>query len=208
MGKGRVMLLSTTVDREWTDLPIRAGFLPLVQEAARRLAGASERERHLGAHGGPAPRASRCAPDERRLEITKPDGTVWVASKDRGGGTRTVLFTETDEPGRLPGAQRRRRRRCCPTAPADGFVVNIDPRESEPRAPGARPAPRPQGRRHRPARPTAQAPGRAVARTGGAADPPGPVRVPAHPALAPPGDRCGTLTEKKREHSRTPVRAV
>jgi len=39
VGKGRVMLLSTTVDREWTDLPIRTGFLPLVREAARRLVG-------------------------------------------------------------------------------------------------------------------------------------------------------------------------
>ena len=39
VGKGRVMLLSTTVDRERTDLPIRPGFLPLVREAARRLVG-------------------------------------------------------------------------------------------------------------------------------------------------------------------------
>jgi hypothetical protein len=130
IGKGRVMLLSTTVDREWTDLPIRTGFLPLVQEAARRLAGTSE-------HGGTSVltvgqrREIALAPDERRLEITKPDGTVWVASKDRGGGTRTVLFTETDEPGayhvRAAGADGMLTNR-----PGDGFVVNIEPRESNP----------------------------------------------------------------------------
>src|SRR5207344_252344 len=38
IGRGRVLLLTTTVDREWTDLPIRPGFLPLVREATRFLA--------------------------------------------------------------------------------------------------------------------------------------------------------------------------
>jgi hypothetical protein len=42
VGKGHVMLLTTTVDREWTDLPIRAGFLPLMREAARQLVGAND----------------------------------------------------------------------------------------------------------------------------------------------------------------------
>jgi hypothetical protein len=36
-GRGHVLLLTTTVDRDWTDLPIRTGFLPLVQQAARFL---------------------------------------------------------------------------------------------------------------------------------------------------------------------------
>src|SRR5450759_3621034 len=44
VGKGRVLLLTTTVDREWTDLPIRPGFLPLVREAARHLVGAADEE--------------------------------------------------------------------------------------------------------------------------------------------------------------------
>jgi hypothetical protein len=37
--KGAVMLLTTTLDRDWTDLPIRPGYLPLVQRSARHLAG-------------------------------------------------------------------------------------------------------------------------------------------------------------------------
>jgi Aerotolerance regulator N-terminal/von Willebrand factor type A domain len=36
--KGRTMLLTTTVDRDWTDLPIRPGFLPLMQRSVRHLA--------------------------------------------------------------------------------------------------------------------------------------------------------------------------
>ena len=149
VGKGRVMLLSTTLDREWTDLPIRAGFLPLVQESARRLAGTSERSGTSVLTVGQR-RDIALAPDERRLEITKPDGTVWVASKDRGGGARTILFTETDEPGayrvRTAGADGMLTDR-----PADGFVVNIDPRESNPeriaaeRRPDRKAAARPDG---------------------------------------------------------------
>lgn len=37
-GLGHVLLLTTSIDRDWTDLPIRTAFLPLVQQAARFLA--------------------------------------------------------------------------------------------------------------------------------------------------------------------------
>ena len=40
-GRGRVMLLTTTVDRDWSDLPIRPVFLPLVQGMVRYLAGSA-----------------------------------------------------------------------------------------------------------------------------------------------------------------------
>ena len=60
VGHGRVLLLTTTVDREWTDLPIRPGFLPLMQEAARYLAGAPRARRPPRSSGGSA--RSRWAP--------------------------------------------------------------------------------------------------------------------------------------------------
>ena len=31
-GQGRVLLLATTIDRDWSDLAIRPGFLPLMQQ--------------------------------------------------------------------------------------------------------------------------------------------------------------------------------
>jgi hypothetical protein len=152
VGKGRVMLLSTTVDREWTDLPIRSGFLPLIQESARRLAGTSE-------HGGTSVllvgqrRDIALGPYERRLEITKPDGTVWVASPagPRPGGARVATFTETDEPGSYRVRAAGPDGVLAPRA-ADGFVVNIDPRESDParltpeRRPDRKAAPAPGGK--------------------------------------------------------------
>ena len=75
VGRGRVLLLTTTVDREWTDLPIRPGFLPLVQEAARRLAGAPSGDAISALLVG-AVREIPAAPDDRRVEITKPSGEV------------------------------------------------------------------------------------------------------------------------------------
>lgn len=50
VGAGRVLLLTTTVDRDWSDLAIRPGFLPLMQQALLYLADALEdpRPRHVG----------------------------------------------------------------------------------------------------------------------------------------------------------------
>jgi hypothetical protein len=44
-GKGRVLVFASTVDRDWTDLPIRTAFLPLAQRIAAWLTGTlDERE--------------------------------------------------------------------------------------------------------------------------------------------------------------------
>jgi len=51
-GKGRVVLLTSTVDRDWSDFAIRTSFLPLMQRAAAYLAGGlDERERMEGRIG-------------------------------------------------------------------------------------------------------------------------------------------------------------
>jgi hypothetical protein len=128
VGKGRVMLLATTVDREWTDLPIRPGFLPLVQEAARRLAGTSDQVGVSTLLVG-QPREIAMTADERRLEVTKPNGGVFVATKDRGAGAKTIAFVETDEPGSYQVRTAGTDGILTPRA-GDGFVVNLDPRES------------------------------------------------------------------------------
>lgn len=41
VGRGRVALLTTTIDRDWTDLPLRPGFVPTVQHMVSWLAGRS-----------------------------------------------------------------------------------------------------------------------------------------------------------------------
>ncbi|HET6284015.1 MAG TPA: BatA and WFA domain-containing protein [Polyangia bacterium] len=133
IGRGRVLLLTTTVDREWTDLPIRPGFLPLVQEAARRLAGAPAGEAVLALTVGDR-REISIGNDDRRIEVVKPSGqSRWLTPESRASGgkpSRAAVFTETDEPG---GYRVRASRNdgALVDRPDDLFVVNIDMRESD-----------------------------------------------------------------------------
>src|SRR5207344_355130 len=73
IGRGRVLLLTTTVDREWTDLPIRPGFLPLVQESARFLSGVPSGDAAADLTVGDK-REITLGTDDRRLEVVKPNG--------------------------------------------------------------------------------------------------------------------------------------
>ena len=138
VGRGRVLLLTTTVDREWTDLPIRPGFLPLMQEAARRLAGAPGGDASSGLVVGQR-REIPMATDDRRLDVVTPGGQIRSLTPDgatarpREGkaGARTLVFSETDE----PGAYRVRATRADGSSverPDESFVVNLDVRESDP----------------------------------------------------------------------------
>ncbi len=90
VGRGRVLLLTTSVDREWTDLPIRPGFLPLVQEAARYLAAAPSGDATATVTVG-GKREIVLGADDRRIEVVKPSGeSRWLsppptrASSERG----------------------------------------------------------------------------------------------------------------------------
>jgi hypothetical protein len=141
VGRGRVLLLTTTVDREWTDLPIRPGFLPLMQEAARYLAGAPGSDSISALTVGQR-REIMLANDDVRVEVVKPDGqSLWLAPESRpeahaegraeAHGRRAVTFAETDE----PGLYRVRASRTDGTVTERGpesFVVNVDPSESDP----------------------------------------------------------------------------
>src|SRR6185503_6232230 len=73
VGRGRVLLLTTSVDREWTDLPIRPGFLPLVQEAARYLASAPSGDTNAAVSVG-GKREIVLGADDKRVEVVKPNG--------------------------------------------------------------------------------------------------------------------------------------
>ena len=134
VGRGRVLLLTTTIDREWTDLPIRPGFLPLVQETARYLAGAPSGEAATAVTVGQK-REIMLEPDDRRLEVVAPSGqSRWLTPPAHGGDVRarrTLTFADTDEPGfyRVRAA---RGDGTLSERPDAAFVGNLDPRESDP----------------------------------------------------------------------------
>jgi len=134
VGRGRVLLLTTSVDREWTDLPIRPGFLPLVQEAARYLAAVPSGDATATITVG-GKRELTLGADDRRIEVVKPNGdsrSLTPAAHGSDARARhTVLFEETDEPG-LYRVRAARADGTVEDRPDAAFAVTLDPSESDP----------------------------------------------------------------------------
>lgn len=127
VGDGRVMLLATSIDRDWSDLAIRPGFLPLVRQIALYLGGALD-------EGGP--RILRVG-ETRKIRVAR--GTVEVEVQPPRGprhrlpvekDSHEVSFRGTDVPGlyrvffRADGGEPRERTE-------ERFTVLIDPAESD-----------------------------------------------------------------------------
>jgi hypothetical protein len=129
VGSGRVLLLGTTLDADWTDLPLRPVFLSLLQVVLDRLTG----------QGGPGPPRGVTVGDPVALPFEARDEALVVLGP---GDTRTrierpgspdraeVAFSATDRPGGYrvlaagPGGAPADR-------PAAAFAVGVDPRESD-----------------------------------------------------------------------------
>jgi len=129
-----VLLLTTSVDREWTDLPIRPGFLPLMQEAARYLAAAPTGDITATVTVG-GKREIALGAEDRRIEVVKPNGdSRWLSPPAHASEARTrhtVLFEETDEPG-LYRVRAARADGTVGDRPDEAFAVTLDASESDP----------------------------------------------------------------------------
>ncbi len=123
-GRGRLLLLTSTIDRDWNDLAIHPGFLPLVQQSVRHLARKqSRRDEGYVLVGRSA--VLDVEPDDARIEVRAPDGTATVIEGEALADRKTVRISETQRPGfyrvlSTDKADRERRRN-----EAD-FAVNID----------------------------------------------------------------------------------
>jgi hypothetical protein len=128
IGAGRTLLFTSTLDRDWNDLPIHPGFLPLMQQAVRHLA----RKHAAFGDGDHAVGSSVVLPtaDLKKLEVRGPDGIGTVFEGDRLVGRSSVRFGRTDKPGvyRVIGTDQ-----TGSTRPRDelAFVVNVDARGSD-----------------------------------------------------------------------------
>jgi hypothetical protein len=107
-GHGLVALLTTTLDRDWTDLPLQPGFLPLLHDVAVGLAGERGLERRSAVEIGEVAVLSR---DDRadQLELRmEPPGTaqrvVADAGTQRGRGWQ---IGGLQEPGRYTATELR-----------------------------------------------------------------------------------------------------
>jgi hypothetical protein len=96
--RGRVMLLTTTLDRDWTDLPIRPGFLPLVQRSARHLAGRlGEREPRRVRVGATV--ELEVSKGMQRMLVLGPDNEERAFPAKELTGQSAIAFKGTERPG-------------------------------------------------------------------------------------------------------------
>ncbi|MBS1123126.1 MAG: hypothetical protein H6Q90_5354 [Deltaproteobacteria bacterium] len=139
IGTGRSLLFTSTIDRDWNDLPIHPGFLPLVQQAVRHLA---RKHASFGvADHVVGSSVSLPTSDLKKLEVRGPDNTSATFEGDRIEGRANVRFTRTDHAGifRVAGTDQAGTTR---DREELTFVVNLDPRGSDltPAPPAALPA--------------------------------------------------------------------
>lgn len=129
VGDGRVLLYTSTIDRDWNDLVIHPGFLPLMQQAMRYLA----RKQDSGSRAGVVVGRSAVLPiqpGDTRVEVRGPEGARTIFEGERLAERVAVRFNDTDRPGfyrvwvmDASGESRRR--------PESEFAVNLDPRGSD-----------------------------------------------------------------------------
>jgi hypothetical protein len=128
-GAGRVLLLTTTIDRDWSDLALQPAYLPLMQQAARYLARAALRPPDAPAQVG-QPHELQLADGDQRVEVTSPSKATRSFDPGRVAGRRQLGFDATDEPGfyrvAAGGSAFAVARR-----PAADFAVNVDQSESD-----------------------------------------------------------------------------
>ena len=112
--RGRVALLTTSIDRDWSDLPLRPGFVPLAARVLSRL----DTSHAASAAGQILAGEPREFPAERPVTVVTPDGREVVLPPDRG----RAVFKDTLIPGHY---------RVQTGAEDLTFAVQQDPAESD-----------------------------------------------------------------------------
>ncbi|MBW1872546.1 MAG: VWA domain-containing protein, partial [Deltaproteobacteria bacterium] len=102
-GNGRILLFTSSLDRDWTSWPARASFLPFLQRATSYLAGRLGQLSPVEVVVGASVRIP-LASEADGLQVTKPDGTKQrLEANDHysseQGLTNTVSFSDTRVPG-------------------------------------------------------------------------------------------------------------
>ncbi|RME54396.1 MAG: VWA domain-containing protein, partial [Deltaproteobacteria bacterium] len=99
-GKGRVFLFTSSIDRDWNDLPIDPAFLPLMQQLIHYAVG-EPLERDLP-HGVIHHPIERYLPRELAglsLPVVTPDGERLLVETTEAGDHALFRFTETNQTG-------------------------------------------------------------------------------------------------------------
>ena len=128
IGSGRTLLYTSSLDRDWNDLPIHPGFLPFTQQAirhlARKVAASSTADHVVGSS------VALATPDLKKLEVRGPESIGAIYEGDRIIGRSAVRFNRTEWPGiyRVLGTDKAG---AANLRDELGFVVNVDARGSD-----------------------------------------------------------------------------
>lgn len=111
VGRGKLLLLTTTIDRDWSDLCLRPDFVPFLEKLTLYGAG-----RAAGSLKPLAVKGEKVqSPFAEPVELTSPSGTVSIWPEGELAEAKETGFYRLSREGRLLG----------------GFYVRPDPRESD-----------------------------------------------------------------------------
>jgi hypothetical protein len=123
-GKGRVVLFTSTCDRDWTDFPVRPAYLPWLHRLVAYLAQEPLGRQTFHATGDAVPLPVSSAEGLPRLTVKKPDGALAHATAT-DDPARPLVFTDTVQPGIYSVFALERKEA------AQLFAVNLDGYESD-----------------------------------------------------------------------------
>lgn len=115
LGKGKILVLTSTLNTDWGDFPVNEIYLPFVYQMVRYELSSTEIVTAFSV-GDPVPLSGN--PGDT-WEVRAPDDKMYKAAIDRTG---TGYFRETEVPGNYQAANGREQR---------NFSVNVDTRESD-----------------------------------------------------------------------------
>ncbi|MHB8420422.1 MAG: BatA domain-containing protein [Myxococcales bacterium] len=124
-GAGRILLFTSSLAREWTDWPIRASFVPALQQMAKELAGVGE-ERAQPASVVGRPRALAAGTGKTVVSVVSPSGIETPVERDASGKPEALPTEVGLYRVEVRGADGK-----VAEAPELDFPVVFDPRESD-----------------------------------------------------------------------------
>ena len=127
-GRGTLTLFTSTLDRAWTDLPIRTAFVPLVQELARYLSGRTDTDPAAGLRVG-QPKRLRLPRHVTRAAVVGPDGRKEDLSLESVEGGKSCVASRTPVPGVY--VVKAMSETAAEPEQVAAFVANLDPNESD-----------------------------------------------------------------------------
>jgi uncharacterized membrane protein len=124
-GAGSILFFASSCDRDWTNMPLRHIYLPLIHQLVRYI---TSRQQRLKSYLVSEPVKYTFPPTEKKIEVTvtDPAGRAFEAKVKPAGGAITATFSETLTPGIYNTAIRS-------SAGKEGeyFAVNVDVSEGD-----------------------------------------------------------------------------